>query len=52
MTTHYDAEFAYSSFEKGACGAYSKKAKFTKWDDLVDCPKCLKALGYEVKEKN
>ncbi len=39
VTTHYETD-GYVP-----CGAYSDRHDYTDQDDLVDCPKCQRALA-------
>lgn len=50
-TTHYSYDVFQDALAKSACGASSPKHDYSERDEEVDCPKCLKALGYKVEEK-
>lgn len=46
--THYSYDVLYKTLSKSPCGAHSSKHEYSEHEELVDCPKCLKALGYKV----
>ncbi len=46
--THYDYSEWFDSSHRTACNA--RGGDLTNHDPHVTCPKCLAALGYEIKE--